>query len=92
MGLRIKEAREKAGLSREDLAVRLFEMDEGLDLGPRRSSIATLVRSAFRWEIRTAPSVRRLAQIADVLGESMHWLATGERPSSAPAQSPEAAA
>jgi transcriptional regulator with XRE-family HTH domain len=91
MGLRIKEAREKAGLSREALAVRLFEMDEGLDLGPRRSSVATLVRSAFRWEIRTAPSVRRLAQIADVLGVPMHWLATGEEPS-APARSPEAAA
>lgn len=89
MGLRLREARERAGLTREALAVRLFELDADADLD-RRSTITALVRSSHRWEIRTAPSVRRLAQIADVLGVSMHWLATGEEPSAT--RSDEAAA
>lgn len=62
MGIRVREAREAAGLTREQLAAAL-----GCD-----------VRTIYRYESRTIPGPLRLLRLSDELGVSMQWLATGK--------------
>lgn len=63
MGLRIRMARKRAGLSHEQLA----------------RAVGCNVRSVYRYEINVEPKPARLAALSDALGVSMHWLATGRR-------------
>lgn len=61
MGLRIRAARQAAGLSHEQLA----------------RAVGCNVRSIYRYEINVEPGAERLARLAEALGVSMRWLATG---------------
>ncbi len=68
IGSRIKEAREKARISQAQLA--------------RQLNITRSACSQWESEIGTAPRRERLEQIADILGVSYEWLATGKLVSS----------
>ena len=59
---RIQRARERASMTQGELAAALGAQQ------PRVS----------QWETRTKPRPQRVRQIAEVLGVSVAWLATGE--------------
>lgn len=64
IGSRIKEAREKARISQAQLA--------------RQLNITRSACSQWESEVGTAPRRERLEQIAEILGVSYEWLATGK--------------
>lgn len=62
IGARLKEAREKAGLSQEAIAVKM---------GISRAAVA-------QWEAdTTVPEASKFARLAEILGVSTDWLLTG---------------
>lgn len=66
IGIRIKEARGKRGLSQHDLALHL-----GITAG-----------AVGQWETGdTRPTMTNFERMADVLGVSYQWLLTGDNPS-----------
>jgi|GEM_PF-2413662 len=70
IGSRIKEAREKARISQAQLA--------------RQLNITRSACSQWESEVGTAPRRERLEQIAEILGVSYEWLATGKPVVSSP--------